>query len=262
MPLHLDVHRDRGDLVVGPIDQAPRFGDGFRFRPAQGLIPEPHLFTGRETELEGGPPSRLAATAISRAATVAVRLGHRRVAAAPPPDRSAARPPGPDRPVRQEPPQVLGQLAGRLVAARRLAGDRLEDDRLQVARDVAVRAAAAAAARRVTCSISRSGRSRRRPAAASASRRGSAPRRRCRPAGRTRPRTAPGHVAQRAEDVAGAGQVASSAALARPKSVTQTVPWASSSRFDGLMSRWRRPGRGRSRRASATCTPIRATPRK
>ena len=34
-------------------------------------------------------------------------------------------------------------------------------------------------------------------------------------------------------------------ALARPKSVTQTVPVASSSRFDGLMSRCRMPWRGR-----------------
>ena len=32
-----------------------------------------------------------------------------------------------------------------------------------------------------------------------------------------------------------------SSALARPKSVTQTVPRVSSSRFDGLMSRWRMP---------------------
>ena len=30
-------------------------------------------------------------------------------------------------------------------------------------------------------------------------------------------------------------------ALASPKSVTQTVPWVSSRRFDGLMSRWTIP---------------------
>ena len=44
------------------------------------------------------------------------------------------RPPGPDRPVLQEPPQVVGQLLRRRVAARRVLGHRLEDDRLQVAR--------------------------------------------------------------------------------------------------------------------------------
>ena len=46
--------------------------------------------------------------------------------------------PGQDRPVVEEPPQVVGQLAGRLVAVGRVAGDRLEDDRLQVARDARV----------------------------------------------------------------------------------------------------------------------------
>ena len=51
----------------------------------------------------------------------------------------------------------------------------------------------------------------------------------------------------------------SSTALARPKSVTQTTPWTSSSRFDGLMSRWSMPCRWAYSRASATWSPIRAT---
>src|SRR5438445_12905664 len=48
-------------------------------------------------------------------------------------------------------------------------------------------------------------------------------------------------------------------ALARPKSVTQTLPVSSSSRLDGLMSRWRMPWLAAWARASATCTPTRAT---
>ena len=51
-----------------------------------------------------------------------------------------------------------------------------------------------------------------------------------------------------------------SVALARPKSATQTLPSRSSSRFDGLMSRWRMPWPWAWARASATWTPIRATP--
>src|SRR5262245_33221418 len=50
-----------------------------------------------------------------------------------------------------------------------------------------------------------------------------------------------------------------SSALASPKSVTQVVPRVSSSRFDGLMSRCRIPCAWAYARASATCTPIRAT---
>src|SRR5262245_41032992 len=49
------------------------------------------------------------------------------------------------------------------------------------------------------------------------------------------------------------------AALARPKSVTQTLPVSSSSRFDGLMSRCRTPWLAAWARASATCMPTRAT---
>src|SRR5262245_7413808 len=47
--------------------------------------------------------------------------------------------------------------------------------------------------------------------------------------------------------------------LARPKSVTQTVPRVSRSRFEGLMSRCRTPCLWAYARASATCTPMRAT---
>src|SRR5215470_7764072 len=49
------------------------------------------------------------------------------------------------------------------------------------------------------------------------------------------------------------------AALARPKSVTQTLPVSSSSRFDGLMSRCSTPWLAAWAKASATCTPTRAT---
>ena len=52
-----------------------------------------------------------------------------------------------------------------------------------------------------------------------------------------------GHVPQRAQDVAGRVRP-SSLALARPKSVIQTTPWVSSSKFDGLMSRWTMPSVG------------------
>src|SRR6516164_5136459 len=48
-------------------------------------------------------------------------------------------------------------------------------------------------------------------------------------------------------------------ALARPKSVTQTLPVSSSSRLDGLMSRCSTPWLAAWARASATCTPTRAT---
>ena len=65
-----------------------------------------------------------------------------------------------------------------------------------------------------------------------------------------------GHVANRAQDVAGVGQVASSSPLARPKSVTQTVPSVSSSKFDGLMSRYTIPSLWRRPRTSATWKPI------
>ena len=47
-----------------------------------------------------------------------------------------------------------------------------------------------------------------------------------------------GHVAERAQDVAGVRSGRRRSALARPKSVIQTTPAVSSSRFDGLMSRW------------------------
>ena len=46
-----------------------------------------------------------------------------------------ADPPGQDRLVGQEPPQVLGHRLGRRVPRRRVLVDRLQDDRLQVARD-------------------------------------------------------------------------------------------------------------------------------
>ena len=61
--------------------------------------------------------------------------GRQRVAPAPP-RRPLARPdaPRPDRPVLEEPPQVIGQLGGRRVPPRRLPRHRLEHDRLQVAR--------------------------------------------------------------------------------------------------------------------------------
>ena len=70
--LRLDVRLDRGDLVVGPIDQARRFGDGFRFRPARAS------FRSRSSLLAARPnwtaaTVALAATAISRAATATVR---------------------------------------------------------------------------------------------------------------------------------------------------------------------------------------------
>ena len=48
------------------------------------------------------------------------------------------RPPGPDRLVLQEPPQVVGQVLRRRISAGRLLGHRLQDDRLQLARDRAV----------------------------------------------------------------------------------------------------------------------------
>src|SRR5262249_51454040 len=50
-----------------------------------------------------------------------------------------------------------------------------------------------------------------------------------------------------------------SSALARPKSVTHTVPCVSSSKFDGLMSRCSTPCLWAYSSASATCTPILAT---
>ena len=50
-----------------------------------------------------------------------------------------------------------------------------------------------------------------------------------------------GHVAQGPDQVVRAGRAVGSSTLARPKSVTQTLPRASSSRFDGLMSRCRTP---------------------
>ena len=64
--------------------------------------------------------------------------GHQggRVRVAPAPLAGAAdrpHPPGPDRPVVEEPLQVVGQLGRRLVAAGRVLLDRLEDDRLLVA---------------------------------------------------------------------------------------------------------------------------------
>ena len=49
------------------------------------------------------------------------------------------------------------------------------------------------------------------------------------------------HVLQRADEVARLGQVGLLDQLATPKSVTQTVPRSSSSRFDGLTSRCRTP---------------------
>ncbi len=49
------------------------------------------------------------------------------------------------------------------------------------------------------------------------------------------------------------------AALASPKSVTQTWPVSSSKRFDGLMSRCRTPWLAAWASASATCMPTRAT---
>ena len=53
-----------------------------------------------------------------------------------------------------------------------------------------------------------------------------------------------------------------SAALANPKSATQTLPLGSSSRLDGLTSRWSTPWRLAYSSASATCNPMRATLRK
>src|SRR5262245_3034853 len=49
------------------------------------------------------------------------------------------------------------------------------------------------------------------------------------------------------------------ATFARPKSVTQTVPRRSRSKFDGLTSRCRMPCLCAYSRASATCRPILAT---
>jgi hypothetical protein len=49
--------------------------------------------------------------------------------------------PGLDRPAVEEPAQVGGQFAGRLVAPRRLLGHRPQAYRLQVARNVVVEAA-------------------------------------------------------------------------------------------------------------------------
>ena len=49
--------------------------------------------------------------------------------------------------------------------------------------------------------------------------------------------------------------------FARPKSVTQTLPTASRSRFDGLMSRCSTPRLWAYARASATWAPRRATSR-
>src|SRR5262245_49892144 len=48
-------------------------------------------------------------------------------------------------------------------------------------------------------------------------------------------------------------------ALARPKSVTQTLPVSSRSRLDGLMSRCSTPWLAAWDRASATCRPTRPT---
>src|SRR5689334_10948478 len=50
-----------------------------------------------------------------------------------------------------------------------------------------------------------------------------------------------------------------SPAVARPKSATQTVPWVSSSKLDGLMSRCSTPGPAAYSSARATWMPIRAT---
>ncbi len=47
-------------------------------------------------------------------------------------------PPRPDRPVLQEPPQVVTQRLRRGITGGRLLGDRLEHDRLQVAGDLGV----------------------------------------------------------------------------------------------------------------------------
>ncbi len=51
-------------------------------------------------------------------------------------------------------------------------------------------------------------------------------------------------------------RLSASAVLARPKSATQTLPWVSSRRFEGLTSRWTMPWRLACSRASATWMPI------
>ncbi len=63
--------------------------------------------------------------------------GRRRlVAAAPSPEALESRgPPGPDRAVVEEAPQVFGERPGRGVSMARLAGDRFQDDRFQIARN-------------------------------------------------------------------------------------------------------------------------------
>ena len=67
------------------------------------------------------------------------------------------------------------------------------------------------------------------------------------------------HVAERAQDVAGVGQVVGLGRLGQAEVGDPDVAVVSSSRFDGLMSRWRMPWRLAYSRASATWTPIRAT---
>jgi hypothetical protein len=56
--------------------------------------------------------------------------------------------------------------------------------------------------------------------------------------------------------------MALSPVLARPKSVTQTLPVVSRIRLPGLMSRWMIPRLWAYDRADAVCTPIWATLRK
>ena len=145
--------------------------------------------------------------------------------------------PGLDRPVGEERRRSSAIAVGRLVAPGRLLGDRLQDDRLQVARDVAGRACAAGGGSSCCiCSIEpgpvrlREGRPQgqqlveRQAQAVDVAARVGPPRNRSGAMYRSVPTMSPW-----------AGQVlACPCALARPKSVTQTVPCGVEQEVGGL----------------------------
>ena len=159
------------------------------------------------------------------------------------------------------PRQVFGQCPGRRVALARFASHRLMNDRFQVEwyRPVQL----PQPGRRLLASPEGSGGSglaRRTRDAGTKARTKSGPAHRCRTGRRHRPGTARGPYS-RSVPITSPVFVMSSppTPLASPKSVTQTFPRSSRSRFAGLMSRWRIPCRWAYSMPSATCTPIRAT---
>ncbi len=115
-----------GELGVQSVDLPPRL---------RLLICDPRLLLG-ESGLLAGIEDREPGHDHQRGGRRAEGAGQPGVPLAPAPGPLCGRnPTRPDRPVVEEPPQVLGQLGGGGVAPRRLAGHRLEHDRLQVARD-------------------------------------------------------------------------------------------------------------------------------